>query len=128
MEVRPFAKLKVQLNCGEDLAGITLHNSIMMISHFERLVVVEGPAWSPATVIGGASFQLLPIVMTSLATALGLLTLEVGMPDPACLVEGPLAATILGGLITSLVLNLIVLPPLALAFGHFECGRGPAIP
>ncbi len=102
------------------LAGITLRNSIMMVSHFEHLVVVDGRDWNVATAIEGASDRLVPIVMTSLVTALGLLPLAVGMSDPGREVEGPMAVVILGGLITSMVLNLLVLPTLALAFGRFD--------
>lgn len=107
------------------LAGITLRNSIMMISHFEHLVVVDGRDWNAATAIEGASDRLVPILMTSLVTALGLLPLAIGMGDPGREVEGPMAVVILGGLMTSMVLNLLVLPTLALAFGRFE--REPGI-
>ncbi len=101
------------------LAGITLRNSIMMISHFEHLVAIDGRDWNAATAIDGASDRLVPIVMTSLVTALGLLPLAVGMDDSGREVEGPMAVVILGGLMTSMVLNLLVLPALALAFGRF---------
>ena len=101
------------------LAGITLRNSIMMISHFEHLVAIDGRDWNAATAMEGASDRLVPIVMTSLVTALGLLPLAVGMGDPGREVEGPMAVVILGGLMTSMVLNLLALPTLALAFGRF---------
>ncbi len=107
------------------LAGITLRNSIMMISHFEHLVVVDGHDWNAATAIEGASDRLVAILMTSLVTALGLLPLAIGMGDPGREVEGPMAVVILGGLLTSMILNLLVLPTLALAFGRFE--REPGI-
>ena len=102
------------------LFGITLRNSIMMISHFEHLVEVEGRTWGLATAIEGAADRLVPILMTSLVTALGLLPLAIGRGDPGREIEGPLAVVILGGLMTSMVLNLLVLPTLALAFGRFE--------
>lgn len=102
------------------LAGITLRNSIMMISHFEHLVAIDGRDWNAATAMEGASDRLVPIVMTSLVTALGLLPLAIGMGDPGREVEGPMAVVILGGLMTSMVLNLFVLPTLALAFGRFS--------
>jgi CzcA family heavy metal efflux pump len=102
------------------LFGITLRNSIMMISHFEQLVSAEGRAWGTATAIEGAADRLIPIVMTSLVTGLGLLPLAVGMGDPGREIEGPMAVVILGGLITSMVLNLLVLPTLAVAFGRFD--------
>ncbi|WP_249138404.1 efflux RND transporter permease subunit [Phenylobacterium montanum] len=100
--------------------GISLRNSILMISHFEHLVEVEGRTWGPQTAIQGAADRLVPILMTSLVTALGLLPLAIGMGDPGREIEGPMAVVILGGLMTSMALNLLVLPTLALAFGRFE--------
>ena len=100
--------------------GITLRNSIMMISHFEHLVEVEGRTWNLETAIQGATDRLVPILMTSIVTALGLLPLALGAGDPGREIEGPMAVVILGGLMTSMVLNLVALPTLALAFGRFE--------
>lgn len=109
------------------LFGITLRNSIMMISHFEHLVEVEGRTWGPATAIEGAADRLVPILMTSLVTALGLLPLAIGSGNPGREIEGPMAIVILGGLMTSMVLNLLVLPTLALAFGRFEPETDPLV-
>jgi Cu/Ag efflux pump CusA len=58
--------------------------------------------------------------MTALVTALGLLPLAVGSGDPGREIEGPMAIVILGGLLTSTVLSLFVLPTLALRFGRFR--------
>ncbi len=102
------------------LFGITLRNSIMMISHYEHLVEVEGRHWHVETALEGAADRLVPILMTSLVTALGLLPLAIGMGDPGREIEGPMAVVILGGLLTSMALNLLVLPTLALRFGQFE--------
>lgn len=102
------------------LFGITLRNSIMLISHYEHLVEVEGIDWGYATAVRGASERLAPILMTALVTALGLLPLAIGSSAPGQEIEGPLAIVILGGLITSTALNLLVLPTLALRFGRFE--------
>jgi Cu/Ag efflux pump CusA len=102
------------------LFGITLRNSIMMVSHYEHLVAVEGHGWGLETAIAGARDRLAPIVMTSLVTALGLLPLAVGMNEPGREIEGPMAVVILGGLLTSMTLNLLVLPTLALRHGRFE--------
>ena len=102
------------------LFGITLRNSIMVISHYEHLVTVEGMHWSLETAIRGASERLAPILMTALVTGLGLLPLAIGSGDPGREIEGPMAIVILGGLITSTVLNLLVLPTLALRYGRFE--------
>jgi CzcA family heavy metal efflux pump len=101
------------------LFGITLRNSIMMISHYEHLVDVEGATWSIETAIRGASERLVPIIMTSLVTSLGLLPLALGRNAPGREIEGAMATVILGGLVTSTTLNLLVLPTLAWRFGRF---------
>jgi CzcA family heavy metal efflux pump len=102
------------------LFGITLRNSIMLISHYEHLVEVEGMKWGYETAVHGASERLAPILMTALVTALGLLPLAIGSGAAGQEIEGPLAIVILGGLITSTALNLLVLPTLALRFGRFQ--------
>jgi Cu/Ag efflux pump CusA len=102
------------------LFGITMRNSIMLISHFEHLVNEEGVAWGMATAIRGASERLLPILMTATVTGLGLLPLAMSPDAAGHEIESPMAIVILGGLMTSTVLNLLVLPALALRFGHFE--------
>jgi CzcA family heavy metal efflux pump len=102
------------------LFGITLRNSIMMVSHYEHLVGVEYAAWGLDTALRGASERLAPILMTALVAGLGLLPLAIGSGDPGREVEGPMAIVILGGLATSTALNLLVLPTLALRYGRFE--------
>lgn len=102
------------------LFGITLRNSIMLISHYEHLVNVEGREWGCRTAIDGASERLVPILMTALVTALGLLPLAMRSNAPGQEVEGPMAMVILGGLMTSTVLNLLILPTLSLRFGRFK--------
>src|SRR5581483_7954949 len=101
------------------LFGVTARNSIMMISHFEHLVKQEGMTWGLETALRGASERLVPILMTALVTALGLLPLAIGMNEAGREIEGPMAMVILGGLLTSTVLNLLVLPTLALRYGRF---------
>ena len=102
------------------LFGITLRNSIMMISHYEHLVSVEGMDWGIETAVRGASERLAPILMTASVTALGLLPLAIGSGAPGREIEGPMAIVILGGLVTSTALNLLVLPTLAFRYGRFE--------
>ncbi|MGC2415003.1 MAG: efflux RND transporter permease subunit [Stellaceae bacterium] len=101
------------------LFGITLRNSMMMISHYEHLVVVDGRAWTPETAIVGAADRLAAVLMTSLVTGLGLLPLAISMNTAGREIEGPMALVILGGLVTSAALNLLILPPLALRYGRF---------
>ncbi|HIA2378569.1 TPA: efflux RND transporter permease subunit, partial [Burkholderia contaminans] len=101
------------------LLGISLRNSIMLISHYEHLVHVDRLAWDINTAVRGASERLVPILMTALVTALALLPLAVTSGAPGNEIEGPMAIVILGGLLTSTALNLIVLPTLALRYGRF---------
>ncbi len=102
------------------LFGITLRNSIMMISHYEHLITEEGMTWGPQTALRGAIERLIPILMTATVTGLGLLPLALGSGNSGREIEGPMAIVILGGLITSTALNLLVLPTLALRYGKFE--------
>ena len=106
------------------LFGITLRNSVMLISHYEHLVWAEGEDWGMETAVRGASERLAPILMTASVTALGLLPLAIGSGAPGREVEGPMAQIILGGLVTSTLLNLLVMPALALRFGRFEKKTG----
>ncbi|WP_297295136.1 efflux RND transporter permease subunit [uncultured Methylovirgula sp.] len=101
------------------LFGITLRNSMMMISHYEHLVSVDAQTWNKETAVRGAGDRLAAVLMTSLVTGLGLLPLAIGMNTPGREIEGPMALVILGGLFTSTALNLFILPPLSLRFGRF---------
>jgi len=102
------------------LFGITTRNSIMMVSHFEHLVREEREPWGPPTAYRGATERVVPILMTAVVTALGLLPLALGSGQAGREIEGPMAIVILGGLVTSTALNLLVLPTLALRWGTFE--------
>lgn len=101
------------------LFGITMRNSMMMVSHYEHLVNKEGMVWGIAAAIRGASERLVPVLMTAIVTALGLLPLALGSGEPGREIEGPMAVVILGGLVTSTALNLLVLPTLSLKYGRF---------
>ena len=102
------------------LFGITLRNSIMMVSHYQHLVDEENCVWGLETCIRGASERLPSILMTALVTALGLLPLAIASGQPGREIEGPMAIIIVGGLITSTILNLLILPTIMLHFGRFE--------
>jgi len=103
--------------------GITLRNAIMLMSHYQHLAAAEGQPWGWETALRGATERLVPILMTALVTALGLLPLALGRNAPGREIEGPMALVILGGLATSTCLNLLVMPPLALRFGRFAARR-----
>jgi CzcA family heavy metal efflux pump len=93
--------------------GISARNAILQLAHYEHLVEVEGAAWTPELVLRGANERLVPILMTAAVTALGLAPLAWGLNRPGQEIEGPMAVTVLGGLLSSTVLNLLVLPALA---------------
>ncbi len=102
------------------LFGITLRNSIMLMSHYQHLVTREGRTWNVQTAMDGAVDRLPAILMTALVAALGLLPLALGAGAPGREIEGPLAQVIVGGLFTSTLLNLIVLPTLAARWARFS--------
>jgi CzcA family heavy metal efflux pump len=100
------------------LFGITMRNSIMMVSHWQHLREVEGLTWGPELVFRGARERLAPVLMTALVTALGLLPIAVGSGEAGREIEGPMALVILAGLASSTALNLLVLPLLYRRFGN----------
>jgi Cu/Ag efflux pump CusA len=98
--------------------GIAARNGILMINHFQRLETDEGQTFGVALVLRGARERLSPILMTSLATGLALVPLVVLGDRPGHEIEYPLAVVILGGLVTSTLLNLFIVPSLYLRFGR----------
>jgi CzcA family heavy metal efflux pump len=101
--------------------GIAARNGILMISHFQHLEREEGEPFGPALVLRGAKERLAPILMTAGATGLALVPLAVAGSIAGHEIEHPMAIVILGGLVTSTLLNLFVLPSLYLRFG--KCRR-----
>ena len=97
--------------------GVSARNAILLLAHYEHLVDVEGAPWGVETILRGAQERLVPILMTAAVTALGLMPLAIGLHQPGQEIEGPMAVTVLGGLISSTFLNLVVLPALAERFG-----------
>src|ERR687892_2389861 len=97
--------------------GIAARNGILMISHFQHLEQEEGEPFGPGLVLRGAKERLAPILMTALATGLALVPLAVAGSVAGNEIEYPMAIVILGGLVTSTLLNLFVLPSLYLRFG-----------
>ena len=110
------------------LFGITLRNSIMLVSHYQHLIDEEYCIWGLETAIRGAVERLPSILMTALVTALGLLPLALASNQPGREIEGPMATIIVGGLITSTILNLLILPTIMLHFGRFQKNLGTLKP
>jgi len=103
--------------------GIAARNGILLINHFQWLERFEGETFGPALVLRGARERLSPILMTSLATGLAVVPLVVLGARPGYEIEYPLAVVIVGGLFTSTLLNLFVVPSLYLRFGRRRQGR-----
>jgi Cu/Ag efflux pump CusA len=108
--------------------GIVARNGIMMISHYRHLEEHEGMTFGPELVARGSRERLAPILMTALTTGLALIPLVISGNLPGQEIEYPMGIVILGGLVTTTLLNLFVLPSLYLRFGHDRRlgGRGLA--
>ncbi len=102
------------------LFGITVRNSIMLLSHYQYLVEVEGKRWNIDTVILGAQERLSSILMTALITALAMLPIAINSDNPGKEIMGPMATIIIGGLASSTILNLLILPSMLLRYGTFS--------
>jgi Cu/Ag efflux pump CusA len=98
--------------------GISARNAILLLSYYEQLVDDEGHVWNEDTVLQGAGERLTPIFMTAVLTALGLAPLAFAIGQPGLEISGPMAITVLGGLASSTVLNLVLLPALAARYSH----------
>jgi Cu/Ag efflux pump CusA len=98
--------------------GIAARNGILLINHCQHLERHEGETFGRALVMRGAKERLSPILMTALATALALVPLIVAGTIPGHEIEHPMALVILGGLFTSTLVNLFIVPSLYLRFGQ----------
>ncbi len=97
--------------------GIAARNGIMLINHFQHLENYEGETFGTHLVLRGANERVVPILMTTLSTALALVPLVIAGNIAGHEIEHPMAIVILGGLITSTLLNLFVVPSLYLRYG-----------
>jgi len=105
------------------LFGIAVRNGILMVSHYGQLRHVEGKPVAEA-VVQGSMERLVPILMTALAAVLGLVPLAIAGGQPGSELLAPLAVVVLGGLVTSTLLNLIVVPAgYSLIFGQKSAAR-----
>jgi CzcA family heavy metal efflux pump len=91
------------------LFGIAVRNGILLVNHYRHLVEVDGRPLAEA-IIQGSMERLVPILMTALCAALGLVPLALAAGEPGSELLAPLAIVVLGGLLTSTFLNLIVVP------------------
>lgn len=92
--------------------GIVGRNGVMLISHYRNLELVEKVPFNEELIIRGAMERLSPILMTALTTALALVPIAIGGQKPGQEIEHPMAVVIMGGLVSSTLLNLFVMPTL----------------
>ena len=98
--------------------GIAARNGIMMVSHYRHLETDEGMVFGRELILRGAKERLAPILMTALTTALALLPIAIGGNKPGHEIEHPMAVIIIGGLVTSTILNLFLMPVLYQLFSR----------
>ena len=95
------------------LFGMAARNTILLVSHYDHLVHEENQPWGLATALRGAEERLTPVLLTGLLTGLALLPVAWQLHQPGHEIEGPMAVVILGGLVSSTLVSLLLIPPLA---------------
>ncbi len=98
--------------------GIAALNGILLVNHYQHLEDEEDQPFGIDLVLRGSRERLAPILMTALATGLALVPLVISGEIPGAEIEYPMAIVILGGLVTSTLLNLFLVPTLYLRFGR----------
>ncbi len=100
------------------ILGVAARNGIMLISHYQHLEEFEGETFGVNLVLRGARERIAPIMMTALTAGLALVPLVVAGEIPGHEIEHPMSIVILGGLLTSTLVNLFIVPALYLVFGR----------
>jgi Cu/Ag efflux pump CusA len=99
------------------LTAVVMRNWVMLIHHYQHLVQHEGETFGPGLVLRGSRERVAPTLMTALTTALAFLPFAIAGNIPGNELVHPIAVVVLGGLVTSTVLTLFLLPVLYLRFG-----------
>ncbi|MEO7424166.1 MAG: efflux RND transporter permease subunit [Fibrobacteria bacterium] len=105
------------------LCGISARNGIMMVSHYLHLLRTEGESWNREMIVRGALERLVPVLMTALTAALALVPLILSPGQPGKEILYPVAVVIFGGLISSTLMNIALLPTLFWNFGRKAVAR-----
>jgi len=107
------------------ILGVAARNGIMLISHYQHLETEEGVPFGLGLVMQGARERIAPIMMTALTAGLALVPLVIAGNIPGHEIEHPMAIVILGGLVTSTLVNLFIVPTLYLLFGQRTSPTAP---
>ncbi|OYZ15058.1 MAG: CusA/CzcA family heavy metal efflux RND transporter [Bdellovibrio sp. 28-41-41] len=99
------------------LCGIATRNGILLISHYLQLMSEEGEKFDEKMIIRGSLERLVPVLMTASTAALALVPLLLSRGEPGKEILYPVAVVIVGGLISSTILDLVVTPTIFLKFG-----------
>jgi Cu/Ag efflux pump CusA len=100
------------------LFGIATRNGIMLVTHIRHLMEAEGVTDFREAVERGARERLVPILMTAMAAGLALIPLAIGGGRAGSEIQTPMAIVILCGLMTSTLLNMVVVPTMYLRYGQ----------
>lgn len=99
------------------LAGIASRNGILLLNHYLHLVKYEGERWTKEMIVRAGLERLAPVLMTALTSGIGLVPLVLAAEEPGKEILYPVATVILGGLISSTLLDFFVHPALFWLFG-----------
>jgi len=105
------------------LTGIATRNGVLMVSHYIHLMTVERQPWSKDLIIRGSQERVAPVLMTAVTAGLGLIPLVLSKGEPGKEILYPVAVVILGGLITSTLLDFFVTPAVFYRFGKSAAER-----
>ena len=105
------------------LCGIASRNGILLLDHYFHLVRYEGETWSKEMLIRAGQNRVAPVIMTALTSALGLIPLTLSANEPGREILYPIATVVVGGLISSTLMEFIVRPALFWTYGREAAER-----